>query len=590
MAEYEANILKTNTSEEIVLYLTPRLNAITEKMKGQKESLTEVFMDNASYQGPSNLDLTEQLASIATSENVITHFDWPIQSEAKTTDSVSDQFWAPFLKHSDFEDVQFGILDAKLFDDKDTFQLKTSLEARFRLNGNVVGVKAKQIIDWELTPENDWKIASWKQEKIDLIGCKSPLFENVTQKVITDEATRTSLSLSAHRDLIEARAKDYDFYAGKPKNMLFFADFTSLHQYSSASVVDFDGDHWDDVLVLDRWSAPILLRNNQDGAFEDVTVQWGLGSEPTRANCALFADFDNDGDPDLLLGGAVAPSRYLENKNGKFVNDPDTAKELQHVKFVTSASAADINRDGLLDVYLSTYCSCPGPDKSWMQDVTDPADVPGMMARVDGSFPFLNRRGPPNVVLMNVDGKLKRVPIDDTLKQWRDSFQSVWHDIDQDGDQDLYLCNDFAHDALLRSDTERGSMEVTFTEVTSDVIVGNSMGFGMGASLGDYDTDGDMDLYVSNMYSKAGQRVIKKIGGDVDSRIKYSSEGNFLYRNTNGKFEHVAGLGEHKQHVSKVGWSFGGQFADFNNDGKLDLHVPSGFFTAPEPLADLVDS
>jgi len=590
MSEFEADILKTNVSEELVLHLTPRLNLVAEKFKGQKESLDEILLSSVNYQGPDSGDLAEFLSPISSSNKIVTHLDWPLQAGIVAAEDVSDQLWAPFLSQVKFDDVQFGILDAELLDDEDTFRLKTSLEARFRFDGQIVGVKAKQTIDWELNAEQAWMIAAWKQDKVELIGSKSPLFENVTEKVIADESIRKSLSRSAQHDLIVERARNYNFLQGKPRYFYFFADFTSLHQYASASVVDFDGDQWDDVLILDRWDAPILLRNNQDGTFEDVSAECGLGTDPIQANCALFADFDNDGDPDLLLGGASVGSRYFENKDGKFVEDLVASKELKYVRFVTAASAADINRDGLLDVYLSTYCSCPGPDNSWMRDVTDPADVEEMKFRVDGKFPFLDRRGPPNVLLMNVGGKLKRVPIDNTLKQWRDSFQSIWHDIDQDGDQDLYVCNDFANDVVLRNETERGSMEVKFTECTSDVVVGNSMAFGMGASLGDYDTDGDLDLYVSNMYSKAGQRIIRKMGGDVDAKIRYSSEGNFLYQNTDGQFQHVAGLEDGKQHVSKVGWSFGGQFADYNNDGKLDLHVPSGFFTAPKSVEDLVDS
>lgn len=590
MSESEANILRTNVSEELVLHLTPRLNVVAEKFKGQQESLDEVFQAKVDYQGPDIGDLAEFLSPISNSSNIVTHLDWPVQSELAATENMSDQLWAPFLSQVHFDDVQFGILDAELSDDRDAFRLKTSLEARFRFNGQIVGVKAHQTIDWELNSDEVWVIGSWKQEKVELIGSKFPLFENVTDKVIANPATRESLALSPHYDLIVDRASNPDFFMGKQRYFFFFADFASLHQYSSASVADFNGDQWDDVLVLDRWLPPVLLRNNQDGTFEDVSAECGLGDVPIFANCALFADFDNDGDPDLLLGGGSVPSRYLENREGQFAEDPVTSKELKYVKFVTAASAADINGDGLLDVYLSTYCSCPGEDDSWILDVTDPADAEEMRNRIGGKFPFLDRRGPPNVLLMNVGGKLKRVPIDDTLKQWRNSFQSIWYDVDQDGDQDLYLCNDFANDALFRNETERGSMDVKFTECTSDVVVGNSMAFGMGASLGDYDTDGDLDLYVSNMYSKAGQRIIRKMGGDVDPKIRYSSEGNFLYQYNDGKFEHVAGLEGGKQHVSKVGWSFGGQFADYNNDGKLDLHVPSGFFTAPTSVEDLVDS
>ena len=132
-------------------------------------------------------------------------------------------------------------------------------------------------------------------------------------------------------------------------------------------------------------------------------------------------------------------------------------------------------------------------------------------------------------------------------------------------------------------------MKLNFREATIDAFEGNTMGFGMGVSVGDYNSDGELDLYVSNMYSKAGHRVIDHFDGKVDERISISTKGNFLYEKVNGKFRHVAGMEDGKQHVSKVGWSFGGQFADFDNDGKLDIYVPSGFFTAPESVAEKID-
>jgi hypothetical protein len=85
------------------------------------------------------------------------------------------------------------------------------------------------------------------------------------------------------------------------------------------------------------------------------------------------------------------------------------------------------------------------------------------------------------------------------------------------------------------------------------------------------------------MYSRAGHRILKKFP-DADERIKTSSRGNFLFRNLDGKFEQVAGFDESDQHVSKVGWSYGGQFADFDNDSNLDIYVPSGYYTPPPQI------
>ena len=183
-------------------------------------------------------------------------------------------------------------------------------------------------------------------------------------------------------------------------------------------------------------------------------------------------------------------------------------------------------------------------------------------------------------MLINENGMLKVVEINDALKQFRNSYQGVWSDFDDDGDADLYVTNDFAPDVFLENETTPLSDVPKFSVATEKLVPNGGMGYGMGASWGDYDADGKLDLYVSNMYSKAGNRIIQHLG-EVDPRISFSAKGNFLFRKKDGVFEQVAGKKENDIHVSKVGWSFGGQFSDFNNDSHLDLYVPSGFYTSP---------
>ena len=182
------------------------------------------------------------------------------------------------------------------------------------------------------------------------------------------------------------------------------------------------------------------------------------------------------------------------------------------------------------------------------------------------------------------NGRLERAG-GEVVKLWRKSYQPAWADVDNDGDDDLYVCNDFSPDSFLRNDTPKGASNPIFTETFKETFPDGEMAFGMGASFGDYDNDGDLDLFVSNMYSKAGNRIISLVG-DVDPRIKVSARGNFLYQNTNGRFHQIA---KPDASETRTGWSFGGQFADFNNDGTLDLYVPCGLYSAPKKVATGVD-
>ena len=163
---------------------------------------------------------------------------------------------------------------------------------------------------------------------------------------------------------------------------------------------------------------------------------------------------------------------------------------------------------------------------------------------------------------------------------WANTFQSTWSDYDQDGDVDLYLSNDFAPDYLFRNDGELGFSDVTLR------VGGKAMrGYGMGVTWGDYDGDGWQDLYVSNMYSKAGKRIIGQMQAELDERYLLSANGNRLFKNQHGrKFDLVSGEGPTDIQVTKAGWSWGGQFCDFDNDGWLDLYVASGFYTAPQEI------
>ncbi len=107
----------------------------------------------------------------------------------------------------------------------------------------------------------------------------------------------------------------------------------------------------------------------------------------------------------------------------------------------------------------------------------------------------------------------------------------------------------------------------------------------MGAGFGDVDGDGRFDLYVSNMFSKAGRRITGALG-DIDERIPKAAQGNTLFRNVDGlRFERASGSGAGQQPVEAGGWAWGGDFLDVDNDGQQDIFVLSGYYTAPWQVA-----
>ena len=343
--------------------------------------------------------------------------------------------------------------------------------------------------------------------------------------------------------------------------------------------MDIDADGYDDLYIAVRQGRNMLLHNGGDGTFTERADQYGLDVEHHTA-AALFADFDNDGDPDVFLGRTLAPSLYLINEDGHFASRDLGDGVLPFL--VASISAADYNGDGLLDVYFSTYAArmllaaAPSASRtdSWggalLADFlsADHARALYDLSRDRIGHLIHDAPGPPNVLLRNLgDGRFAA-----TTAVWRNTLQASWADYDRDGDPDLYLANDFAANNLLRNDGG-ALVDVTAESGAADP------GFGMGASWADYDGDGRQDLYVTNMHSSAGRRITEA-AGLAGAAFAPLARGNSLLRNGSEGFILVA-----DSPVEDGGWGWGGQFLDFDNDGDLDIYALSGYYTPPSEVA-----
>jgi hypothetical protein len=241
------------------------------------------------------------------------------------------------------------------------------------------------------------------------------------------------------------------------------------------AATDFDGDGWEDLFFGDGRRSR-LYRNNGKGGFADVTVAAGLPDDLGAASFGLFADLDNDGDQDLVVGGSTVESRLYRNDGDHFADV--TAGAGLGGYFTTVAAAVDTDNDGLLDLYIGRYL--------------DPrSELPTTL--------FYTRNSEGNSLLRNLGGlRFEDVTEHAGVREGGLTLGVAFADYDRDGDQDLYVANDFGRNALLRNEGDG-----TFTDISaqSDAI---DFGFGMSSSWGDVDGDGDLDLYTSNVHS--GQR------------------------------------------------------------------------------------
>ncbi|MEL7046729.1 MAG: VCBS repeat-containing protein, partial [Pseudomonadota bacterium] len=240
------------------------------------------------------------------------------------------------------------------------------------------------------------------------------------------------------------------------------AEMFSLPGSLSNAWADFDGDGDPDLAVSAK-SGEIRLYRNNDGSLQSVGEFLGLPTQGDEIRGLSWGDFDADGDPDLFAGSNVSPipsrSYLFRNDNGEgFVEMAEKVGVTDPGRFSRQANWVDVDNDGDLDLYTA------------------------------------NRAGL-NRLYRAEEGGFRREGYGRGTVDPRRTVGACWFDYDRDGDLDLFLANQNGDsDALWRNDS--GEFEDVAPALGLDQTLRTLPEGGVGCAPGDFDNDGDLDLYV----------------------------------------------------------------------------------------------
>ena len=302
----------------------------------------------------------------------------------------------------------------------------------------------------------------------------------------------------------------------------------------------------------------ILYRNDGDGTFTDVTDIARVGDRGHGMGC-VFGDYDNDGNLDLYVTNFGRNVLYRNGGDGRF-SDVTESAGVGDKRWSTGAIFGDYDGDGDLDLYVCNYVEYNLAAIEKMKEKSKQGGIPVPSALNPIAFGAQD-----NVLYQNDgDGVFSDVTAElGVAANGGRSMQAIFTDFDLDGDIDLYVANDLTPNFVYENNGDG-----TFADVSSESWAADFRG-SMGLATGDYDSDGDLDLFISHWIDQENTlyRNLWVEGSEIARAESYKAEPIRLIDESYGSL-----LAEIS--MKDIGW--GTDFFDYDNDTDLDIFVANG--------------
>ena len=280
---------------------------------------------------------------------------------------------------------------------------------------------------------------------------------------------------------------------------------------------DYNGDGYLDLYIGSNRHGNALYRNDKSQGFTEVSKELGVDIPHVSTRQINWIDYDNNGTLDLFVADRVGANYLFSNENGKFI-DVSQKTGLDDPRATVGSCWFDYNQDGLLDLFLTNQGE--GKDALYKNNGGTFTDVAAE----------LNMEGGPRT---RMEGG-----VDCTVG-----------DFNNDGNLDLFVAT-YGVNKLYKNNGNG-----TFDEVSSEMGISGDDHM-VGASWGDYDNDGLLDLFVAGYHNIDGVR----------------SPYDRLFHNEGSSFNEID---THETPLS--GADHGVQWADYDNDGDLDISLTEGY-------------